>query len=46
MFHDTAIDVLTGGGGQDWFVLDSTMDRATDINDEVFDPDRDFIDNP
>lgn len=40
---DTSEDVLTGSAGPDWFVLDSDMDRATDLKDEVFSDDLDFI---
>ena len=43
VLQDSFVDVLTGSSGTDWFLFDSSLDRATDFDDEVFDPDRDFI---
>jgi len=43
VFNDTAEDVLTGGSGLDWFLFDAVLDRATDLNDEAFIDDLDFI---
>ncbi len=40
---DGASDVLTGSSGQDWFVLDTTKDRITDLKDEVFTNDLTWI---
>ena len=42
---DGAIDVLTGNSGLDWFWFDSSNDRVTDLHDEAFQNDMDFI-NP
>ncbi|MFN0053105.1 MAG: hypothetical protein ACKV0T_13045 [Planctomycetales bacterium] len=36
-------DVLTGSSGQDWFLFDRLRDRATDLKDEVFTADMEFI---
>jgi hypothetical protein len=41
--HDSSDDVLTGSSGLDWFLFDSLRDRATDLNDEAFANDLDFI---
>jgi Ca2+-binding RTX toxin-like protein len=41
--HDTSDDVLTGGSGLDWFLFDALRDRITDIHDEVFANDLQFI---
>lgn len=41
--NDSSSDVLTGSAGLDWFLFDSSLDRATDLNDEVFENDLDFI---
>lgn len=39
---DVDKDKLTGSSGMDWFFLDS-LDKATDLNDEAFADDLDFI---
>ena len=36
-------DVLTGSAGLDWFFFDSSLDRASDLRDEVFAGDLDFL---
>ena len=36
-------DKLTGSSGDDWFFLNVDDDRATDLQDEVFADDLDFI---
>ena len=36
-------DVLTGSSGEDWFFFDTSKDRVTDLTDEVFENDLDFI---
>lgn len=36
-------DVLTGGAGDDWFFFNSSEDRATDLKDEAFADDWDWI---
>jgi PKD repeat protein len=46
VFHDESADVMTGSSGNDWFLLDTSRDRATDMTDDAFDPDREFIENP
>ncbi len=42
---DGSADVLTGSAGYDWFFLDEPdgQDRATDLTDEVFADDLDWI---
>jgi hypothetical protein len=44
--HDTSADVLTGSAGLDWFLFDAQRDRATDLHDEAFANDADFISSP
>jgi Ca2+-binding RTX toxin-like protein len=43
--EDGDADVLTGGsaGEQDWFFFDATRDRATDLSDDAFAGDINFI---
>lgn len=36
-------DVLTGSAGDDWFFLNQSVDKATDLTDEAFANDLDFI---
>ncbi len=43
VLDDTDEDVLTGSAGEDWFFFNSDEDRATDLKDEVFANDIDFI---
>ena len=43
VFNDIDADVLTGSVGSDWFLFDSTRDRATDLHDEAFLNDLSFI---
>jgi len=43
IFEDTDDDVLTGSSGEDWFFFDKLRDRATDLKDEVFANDLEFI---
>lgn len=43
VFDDYDADILTGSAGEDWFFFDSQKDRATDLRDEVFATDLDFI---
>jgi hypothetical protein len=43
VFNDTDADVMTGTSGSDWFLFDSTRDRATDLRDEAFLNDLSFI---
>lgn len=43
VFNDTDADVLTGSSGYDWFLFDSGRDRVTDLHDEAFTNDLDFI---
>jgi Ca2+-binding RTX toxin-like protein len=43
---DASADVLTGSAGQDWFLFDSVHDRVTDLANQAFDGDREFIGNP
>ena len=43
VFDDDDKDVLTGSSGSDWFFFDLEDDRATDLKDEVFANDLDFI---
>lgn len=40
---DGSADVLTGNSGLDWFWFDPLHDRATDLHDEAFNNDLDFI---
>ena len=40
---DGAADVLTGNSGLDWFWFDPDNDRVTDLHDEAFQNDLDFI---
>ncbi len=40
---DADRDVLTGSSGTDWFLLDLDNDRATDLKDEVFANDLDWV---
>jgi hypothetical protein len=42
---DTDRDTLAGSAGDDWFFLDTANDRATDLRDEVFASDLDWITN-
>lgn len=43
IFEDDDEDVLTGSAGSDWFFMDTQQDRATDLKDEIFANDLDFI---
>jgi Ca2+-binding RTX toxin-like protein len=43
VFDDGAEDVLTGSSGLDWFIFKAGEDRATDLNDEAFISDLEFI---
>jgi uncharacterized delta-60 repeat protein/uncharacterized repeat protein (TIGR01451 family) len=43
VFTDDSEDVLTGSSGFDWFLMDLDQDRATDLKDEVFANDLEFI---
>lgn len=36
-------DVLTGAQGDDWFFFDGDEDRVTDLHDEVFEDDLDWV---
>jgi Ca2+-binding RTX toxin-like protein len=38
-------DKLTGSSGDDWFFFDQENDRATDLSDEVFAGDWDWLNN-
>ncbi|HUG93562.1 MAG TPA: PKD domain-containing protein, partial [Planctomycetaceae bacterium] len=40
---DDDVDVLTGSAGSDWFFFDQNLDRATDLKDEVFANDLEWI---
>jgi Ca2+-binding RTX toxin-like protein len=40
---DEAADKLTGAAGADWFLVDLDQDMATDLRDEAFASDLDFI---
>jgi hypothetical protein len=40
---DGARDFLTGASGDDWFFFDPDEDQATDLKDEVFANDLEFI---
>ncbi|HUG91797.1 MAG TPA: hypothetical protein VML55_13245, partial [Planctomycetaceae bacterium] len=41
--NDDERDILTGSEGDDWFLFDSDNDRATDLTDEAFADDLEFI---
>jgi Ca2+-binding RTX toxin-like protein len=41
--HDDETDKLTGSAGDDWFFLDQVLDKATDLKDEAFASDLEFI---
>ena len=43
VFHDLDDDKLTGSSGLDWFLFDLDNDRATDLHDEVFTADLEWI---
>jgi Ca2+-binding RTX toxin-like protein len=43
IIHDQSADKLTGSSGMDWFFFDDELDRATDLKDEVFADDLDWI---
>jgi Ca2+-binding RTX toxin-like protein len=43
LFNDSDEDKLTGSSGYDWFIFDTTLDRATDLSDEAFTKDLEFI---
>jgi Ca2+-binding RTX toxin-like protein len=43
VFDDQAADVLTGSSGLDWFIFTTDQDRATDLGDEAFINDLEFI---
>jgi hypothetical protein len=43
VFDDVDEDVLTGSAGDDWFFYDENEDRATDLKDEVFAGDLEWI---
>jgi Ca2+-binding RTX toxin-like protein len=43
LLNDSDEDVLTGSSGFDWFVFDSNLDRATDLHNEAFTNDLEFI---
>jgi hypothetical protein len=40
---DNSKDMLTGSSGDDWFFFWSPEDKATDLSDEVFANDLDWI---
>ncbi len=42
---DEDVDILTGSAGDDWFFLDLQIDKATDLQDEVFANDLEWIMN-
>jgi len=44
--NDSDDDKLTGSAGLDWFFFEEGRDRATDLNDEVFANDLDWITAP
>jgi Ca2+-binding RTX toxin-like protein len=44
VLNDYDADVLTGASGLDWFWFDAARDRATDLRDQAFENDLDFID--
>ncbi|HUG94141.1 MAG TPA: hypothetical protein VML55_25150 [Planctomycetaceae bacterium] len=41
--NDDDRDILTGSEGDDWFLFDADRDRATDLTDEAFSDDLEFI---
>lgn len=43
VLDDGEEDKLTGSSGLDWFFFDTDLDRATDLNDEAFANDLEFI---
>jgi len=43
IFDDDERDVMTGSAGDDWIFFDDSKDRATDLKDEVFANDLDFL---
>ena len=43
VFPGRDADKLTGSQGEDWFLFDSDLDRATDLKHEAFTNDLDFI---
>ncbi len=43
VFDDDAHDILTGSSGEDWSFFDTSLDKATDLQDEAFAGDLDFI---
>ena len=43
LLNDTDADVLTSSPGYDWFIFDAMLDRASDLNDETFTNDLEFI---
>ncbi len=43
VLDDEEKDVITGSSGDDWFFFDTLLDRATDLQDEVFANDLEFI---
>ena len=36
-------DILTGSAGDDWFLLNQSVDKATDLTDAAFANDLDFL---
>jgi hypothetical protein len=44
LLGDDDADTLTGSAGLDWFLADELKDRTTDLKDEVFSSDLDWID--
>ena len=43
IFEDDDKDILTGSAGLDWLFFNTLQDRATDLDDEIFANDLDFI---
>ncbi len=43
VIDDDSRDLLTGSSGDDWFFLGLNLDKATDLKDEAFANDLDFI---
>jgi Ca2+-binding RTX toxin-like protein len=43
IFDDLAEDILTGSSGLDWFLFDGDQDRTTDLKDEIYSDDLEFI---
>jgi Ca2+-binding RTX toxin-like protein len=43
---DSATDTLTGSAGSDWFISNPSLDRVTDLKDEIFMNDLTFILTP